>query len=225
MIPDKNLYIVTSALRPVTGVWTPEQRFEQTIKTLQSIREKDSKAIILLTDSSVKEVPEADKQTISGFCNFYYDLTQNEDVKKLSSIGHSSMAETALLFHTLSHVKMQPFIKDCKRIFKFSGRSMLEADFDSEEHNIFGKYVFKKRIPTWMGQPQSGASHLLITRMFSFCPSLLDNYLEVLVKNFNLLNSLDTEHAHFVNIPKQHLVEFDKLHCFGWLSGGSIEHY
>ena len=36
----------------------------------------------------------------------------------------------------------------------------------------------------------------------------------------------DTEHAHFANIPKEYLVEFDKVHCWGWLAGnGQIEHY
>ncbi len=36
----------------------------------------------------------------------------------------------------------------------------------------------------------------------------------------------DTEHAHFVNIPKQFLVEYEKINCWGWLAGnGQIEHY
>ena len=69
-------------------------------------------------------------------------------------------------------------------------------------------------------------SDLLITRMFSFCPSLYDTYLQVIQKNFQVMNQLDTEHAHFYNIPKEHLVEFDTLHCWGKMAGnGQIEHY
>ena len=41
LIPDKNLYVVSSSLRPLTGVWSPEQRFSQTVDTIKSIREKD----------------------------------------------------------------------------------------------------------------------------------------------------------------------------------------
>jgi hypothetical protein len=41
-----------------------------------------------------------------------------------------------------------------------------------------------------------------------------------------MLGQIDTEHAHWVNIPKQYLIEFDKVHCWGWLAGnGQIEHY
>jgi len=41
-----------------------------------------------------------------------------------------------------------------------------------------------------------------------------------------LFQFMDFEHAHFVNIPKEHLVEFDKIHCSGWLAGnGQVEKY
>ena len=101
-----------------------------------------------------------------------------------------------------------------------------KEQFDITEYdNLFGKFVFKKRIPTWMHTPE--ISDLLITRMFSFCPSLIDTYLTVIQDNIPLIQrGFDTEHAHFANIPKQHLVEFDKIHCWGWLAGnGQIEHY
>jgi len=103
----------------------------------------------------------------------------------------------------------------------------LEPEFNlSDYDNLFGKYVFKKRIPTWMPQVTHGATDLLITRMLSFCPSLIDNYMEVTQKNFPLFQFMDFEHAHFVNIPKEHLVEFDKIHCSGWLAGnGQVENY
>jgi len=50
--------------------------------------------------------------------------------------------------------------------------------------------------------------------------------MEVTQKNFPLFQFMDFEHAHFVNIPKEHLVEFDKIHCSGWLAGnGQVENY
>ena len=225
LIPDKNLYVVSSSLRPLTGVWSPEQRFSQTVDTIKSIREKDKNSIVLITDASVNPVPKNDMDVLVNLCDVYYDLSQNNDVRNLSLNRLQSMAETALLFHTFSNLRFEPLLKQCKRIFKISGRTILEDKFDPEEHNIFGKYVFKKRIPTWMNDIRHDASHLLITRMYSFCPSLLDNYLQVSQKNFPLLNEIDFEHAHFVNIPKEYLVEFDNIHCWGWLSGGKIEHY
>ncbi len=225
LIPDKNLYLVTSALRPLTGVWSVEQRFNQTVQTLKTIKERDKNSVIIFTDASVNPVPKMEMDIIAGMCEIYYDMSQNQDVKVLSSNRLQSMAETVLLLNTLFNLKQQPVLKTCKRIFKVSGRTILENGFDPESHNEFGKYIFKTRIPTWMNPIQHGADNLLITRMYSFCPSLIDNYMSVLQNSLGLLQYMDFEHAHYVNIPKEYLLEFDQIHCWGWLSGGKIEHY
>lgn len=224
MIPDKNLFIITSALKPNSGVFSDDQRFSQTIATLKSVRSKVPEAIIVFSDVSVRPVSDLERETISGLCNFYIDLSQQPDVKSLSETGQKSTAENALLFFTLHTLKQNNLLKNVKRIFKFSARSELEDSFDIKEYdNLFGKYVFKKAIPTWM---TNGPQNLFITRLFSFCSSLVDNYLLIIQKNIPLTNQIDTEHAHWVNIPKEHLVEFDKVHCWGWLAGnGQNEHY
>lgn len=225
MIPDKNLFLVTSALRPLSGVWTPEQRFSQTIETIKTIKKMVPDSMILFTDVSVHPVPQMEKDIISNSCDFYYDLSQEPTTKQLSENRMQSAAETALLFNTLAHFKNEPRLKQVKRIFKVSGRSILEDGFNVDDHDHFGKFVFKTRIPTWMNPVQPEADHLLITRMYSFCPSLIDTYLTVLQQNMSLYNRMDFEHAHYANIPKKYLVELDRIYCWGWLSGGKIEHY
>jgi hypothetical protein len=91
-------------------------------------------------------------------------------------------------------------------------------DFNVYEHDRWGKYVFKKRIPTWISDSRNEfATDLLITRMFSFCPSLIDDYIRTLGANINIITQteIDTEHAHFLNINKELLVELDQIHCQG----------
>jgi hypothetical protein len=225
MIPDKNLFLVTSALRPLTGVWTPEDRFSQTVATLKRIRELVPDSIILFTDASVNPVPQMDKDVIANYCNFYYDFGEEPTVKALSTYKQQSAAETVLLFATLNQLKNEPVLKQVKRIFKVSGRTLLTDGFNVDDHDHFGKFIFKKRTPTWMPNVQLEATHLLITRMFSFCPSLIDTYMESLKKVLPLTDFMDFEHAHFVSVPKEYLMEFDTIYCRGWLSGGKIEDY
>ena len=230
ILPDKNLFIVTSAIKPNIGAFSDEQRFQQTIDTLKSVRERVPSAIIVLSDVSVRPLSDSEKKMIADHSDYYLDIGQEPTVRQLSINGMKSQAENVLMFHTLATLKNSPqtsrMMNSVKRIFKFSGRTILEESFDISEYDeLFGKFVFLKRIPTWMNQNQ--VSHLLITRMFSMCPSLIDTYLNIIPKNLQLVDAgFDTEHAHFANIPKQYLVEFDKLHCWGWLAGnGQIEHY
>ena len=134
--------------------------------------------------------------------------------------------------------KMNPdllrVMSSVKRIYKLSGRTNLMNEFDIEKYNdnsLYGKYVFKKRIPSWMPidkQIDTGADHLLITRMYSICISLLENYHETLPLIYQSVNenNIDTEHAHFKHIDKQYLIEFDNLYCQGTLaSTGIMEAY
>jgi len=242
MIPDKNLFLVTSSIKPAIGVFNHQERFEQTILGLKSIREKVPEALIILCDVSLAPLTDEENNTLQQNCNMLFNLSQEPLVRELSEKGMKGQAENVLIYNVLAAMKGDPnlmkILSDVKRIFKISARSLLEDGFDiSKYDNLFGKYVFKKRIPTWMtintetnkygtNFMDLGATYLLITRFFSFCPSLIDNYLQVIQKNLSLLQFIDTEHAHYVNIPKQHLVEFDKVYCRGWLAGnGTVESY
>jgi hypothetical protein len=231
IIPDKNLFIVTSAVKPVIGVFDHDERFEQTITSLKSIRNKVPDAIILLVDCSVSTLTHDEKKLLTENSNIFLNLSSEPNCAHFSKTGMKSHAENAMLFFTLQTLKnnkdISNLLNTVKRIFKFSARSELDDTFDITEYdNLFGKFVFKDRLPTWMSNVQHGADHLFITRMFSFCPSLIDTYLQVIQKNMQVLDTLDTEHAHFVNIPKDNLVEFVMIHCHGWLAGnGEIEYY
>lgn len=230
IIPDKNLFIVTSALKPIDGPFTDGERFQQTVDGLRSIRKVLPDAIIVTSDVSVRPLTDLERTAIAEKSNYFIDMSQDKNVLELSNRRMKSLAENVLLYNTIQTLKHNPqtskMMNSVKRIFKFSGRSILKDEFNINEYDdLFGKFVFKKRIPTWMNPPV--VSDLLITRLYSFCPSLIDTYLNVIGQNIPLVQQgLDTEHAHFANIPKQHLVEFDEIHCFGWLSGnGKIEHY
>jgi hypothetical protein len=233
MIPDKTLFIVTSSLKPAMGVFKDDERFSQTVASLKSIREKVPEAIILFADVSVRPVSQLEKETLASLSNYYLDLSEEPNTRYCAINGLKSHGENCLLFATIATLKqdigLSKMLSSVNRIFKFSARSELEDSFNIKDYdNTFGKFVFKKRIPTWTGDVKFGADHLLITRMWSMCPSLIDTYLSVIQENLKLLSNgiADTEHAHFVNIPKQYLTEFDKIHCWGWLAGnGQIEHY
>lgn len=233
MIPNTPLFIITSSLKPAMGVFNDEDRFAQTVSTLKSVREKLPESIILFTDVSVREVSQLEKETLASLSNYYLDLSEEPNTRFCAVNGLKSHGENCLLLATLltikNDVRLSKMLSSVNRIFKFSARSQLEDTFDIDDYNnTFGKFVFKKRIPTWTGDAKFGADHLLITRMWSMCPSLMDTYLSVLQENLKLLSNgmVDTEHAHFVNIPKDHLIEFEKINCWGWLAGnGQIEHY
>ena len=226
---DKTLFIVTSALNPEMGIINREDRFNQTVDGLRSLRERMPGAIVLMVDGSPNKIEEEKVKALKQYVNFFADFSQDREITQFSSTGRKSEAENVLLFKTMLLLKqdeeLSEIMKSVNRIVKLSGRTILIDGFDIAEHNHFGKYVFKKRMPTWIADSRKEfATDLLITRMYSLCPSLIDDYLHMCALNVNIIDQthIDTEHAHFVNINKDLLVELDTIHCQGIMAGTGL---
>lgn len=220
-----NLYIITSCMKPTIGVFNSDERISQTIESIESVRNADPNSIIFLCDNSVFPLTEDQIGQVKDKVDAYLDFSRDDKLLQLSKAGYKSEAESLLLIQILQTIKqneqLMRVITSVKRIFKLSGRYKIQKEFNIDSYEgLFGKYVFKSRIPSWLDettQKNLGSTHLLVTRLFSFCPSLIDNYIEVLIKNFTHLHKgLDTEHAHFLSIDKQYLVEFDRVYCQGY---------
>ena len=235
-IPNKDLFIVTSALKTGIGVIDEQTRLQQTVEGLQSLRKYAPGAIILFVDASSRPVDEATMMLLSKYCDRSISFYGDEDLMTLANAGLKSQAEVVLLFKTLNiikqHPELQKMMAGVRRVFKLSGRTNMLESYDPKEYDdLYGKYVFKKRIPSWLPpqkQAESGCDHLYITRMYSFCVSLFDNYLNSLPQIYQTINyhGVDTEHAHFGCIDKNYVVEFDNLYCEGVLAGnGQTERY
>lgn len=233
LIPDQKLFIVTSALKTGMGVVSAEDRLEQTIAGLKTLRKVVPDAIVILAEGSPQKVEEEKILAVSDYVDFVADFSTDPDVNVFAKNHKKSEAECVLLLKTLLLLKNEPtmmkIMHSVNRIFKFSGRTELLNSFNVHEHDHWGKYVFKKRIPTWINDSRKlQATDLLITRLFSLCPSLIDDYMQVLHKNITLTMQMriDTEHAHFMNIRKDLLIELDTIHCIGTVATtGTTEIY
>jgi hypothetical protein len=233
IIPDKQLFIVTSALYPRMGVIGREERFKQTIEGLKSLREKCPEAIVMLAEGSPDKVSDEKIKELSDYVEVVADFSGDKDIAQFAAIGRKSEAENVLMLKTMMLLKQEPGLMKLRhslsRIYKISGRTILNDGFDVVDHDHFGKYVFKKRIPTWLQSEHAEIfTDLLITRLFSFCPSLIDDYMVVCQRNIGVIvdTGIDTEHAHFFNINSDYLVELDNIHCQGTMaSTGATEIY
>jgi hypothetical protein len=233
IIPNKQLFIVTSALNPQMGVINRDLRLQQTLDGLLSLRERCPEAIILLADGSPEKVEAEKYEKMQALVDLVADFSGDKDISQFASTGRKSEAENVLMLKVLSVLKyeqgMMRLLQSVNRIYKLSGRTDIDEGFDVNEHNHFGKYVFKKRMPTWLqGERQETFTDLLITRLFSFCPSLIDDYAITCRRNIDVIiqTGVDTEHAHFFNIDADKLIELDTIHCRGTVAGtGALEIY
>ena len=224
-----NIFVIPSTIQPFYGVVSHEDRYIQTLETIKSIKNivKDEHLIVLIDSSAVKlsqEKLENLKNNVDVFLDFSDDqLAQEFNGKWLKSPG-----ENYLLFNAIIKTKQLFDLTNKKgRMYKLGGRCFLLPKFNSLDHtSIEDRYIFKNTWRTLEEQKICNSTHLLETRFYSWPFNFVDDYLEVIKKNFEMFNyGLDTEHAHFLNIPKDKLVEFDKMNvgCIMAANGNYME--
>jgi hypothetical protein len=172
----------------------------------------------MFTDSSVTPIEQSKIDNIKSKVDVYLDLSKDQQAQQFNTHEQlKSFGENFLLLSSINYLKKEYNFANMKgRMFKLGGRSKLQDNFNMRDYdNTEGKFIFKKRLNSWMPievQTQFGSTHILETRMYSWCLSLVDEYEQIILKNFGTMNKgLDTEHCHFLNVPKDKLIEVDML--------------
>lgn len=220
------IFIVSSAIETDRGIFSHQERLEQTLETFESIKRlvPDSQVITFESGSTLSE---ENKNILSSHSNLI--CLQNEDIiVELSKRRMNSHAETIATRMVL--LKLHQYITpETKRIFKISGRYKLQDTFDIYKYkDIDDKFVFAKRKNTWLSedqQKQLGIDGVFDTRLYSFTPNLINYYSARLLNIYDDLRmGIDLEHSIYKNIHKELIVEFDKVHCEGKIApDGSIK--
>lgn len=223
-----HIFIVTSCIKTLVGDIPFQDRYDQTLKTFDSVRNYAKDSIIIFSDSSVGGLNEEQKKVIYDKVDHYLDFSNDETAQQINQLGlrAKSLGESYLLMNAVNYAKNNLDLNQKGRMFKLGGRCELSPKFTLNDYsNTEGKYVFKERVISWMDpniQKQFGSTHILETRLYSWCLTLVDEYLEILNKNFELMHQgFDTEHSHFLNVPKDKLLEYEMLNVSCFVSGGN----
>jgi hypothetical protein len=189
-----------------------ETRFNDTFKTIESIRLKVPNSFIILSESSPEKLAKNKLDLLRPKVDRLLILSDIPLVQDLGNKFLKSSAETLNLSLAFDFIKSFK-LPNVKRIFKLTGRGELADEFDIsyyENPELIGKYVFKKRITSW-NDPQKS---LVSTRCWSFCYSLFDETHEMLARVFNgcMYVGPDVEHVIFSELDLTKLVEKDMVH-------------
>jgi hypothetical protein len=229
----KNIVLLTSAVYSNYGIYTPQQRIEQTLETAKSAKKYIPDAVLILIDNSKVDVQndESDEfNELIDLVDYYIDNSDDADIQHFHNnvanydIGKNSM-ECLGMFKALNHITndadLMNEITSADRIFKLSGRYVVTDKFDYTKWSndaTKGKYVFKQAQASWIPQQDTGVDHLLQTRLWSFTPDLLMDTIKLfgdIINNmfalFNQQKYIDVEHSMAKFLPKDKLVELETV--------------
>jgi hypothetical protein len=140
----KNLVVITSVINthhsPLNygprSVFSSEQRYQQTLKTIESCSKIQDKEIILIETSNVDKEKE---KNLENKVDYYFNFNYNKDIKDIIDLPVKSRAEACQLLNGLQQIDWRTY----DNLYKISGRYWLNENFKYEQYkNEFN--VFKK---------------------------------------------------------------------------------
>ena len=230
----KFLFLVGSALNHFKeddfSAFTVEERFQQTLDTIQSIKDKIPDAYVLVYEGSETPIKQEYKDKFIEKCDLFIEWGKDHFMKILYENLHKdpdkftfvkSMLECRCLQLSLNYIREHNIFNDTTRVFKLTGRYKLNDDFDINDYKskfLVNKYVMKyfdyeKRFEN-MENIYSllyGCGGSIVTGLWSFDRFLFNDIFMVLQKSFEYMEraiqltaGIDIEHSfyHFIGRDK-----------------------
>jgi hypothetical protein len=143
-----DIFLVTSVVKttntpwsyiPVRSEFSEEERFQQTLQTISSIRKYHSSAKILVIECS--DISQEKNTQLSNLVDYYEQVyhTQEQIRNICQGTTKKGFGETALTLYGVRFLqeKQIPF----ERLFKICGRYMIDERFDESQYS-YEKYTF-----------------------------------------------------------------------------------
>jgi hypothetical protein len=217
----KFLFLVGSSLEHFDeknfSRYSTDQRFFQTLDTIESIRTKVPNAYICLFECSHKPISNEYKEILQERVDLFLEFYDDEGLKviyenlnahpPLFTFG-KSLLETRGLLCTLYHLKKHQVFTDVQRVFKLTGRYSLNDDFDIQDYEsklLENHYVAKTfEYPEIENDIMDDVVYKnfyafcykckgsMVTGLWSFDRTLYMETIEALEKSFNYMEKMIT---------------------------------
>jgi hypothetical protein len=193
----KNLVLITSIINtpniPLSytrtrSIYTPNERYEQTKQTIETIRNKIPNVEIYLVECSL--LNEEQNEYFIKNTNYFLNLYDNVRAKNCIYSISKSLGEGTMTFFALDDI----LNKDIKfdNLFKISGRYWLSDSFNYENfnnNNIVIKYI-------------NDDVNNVCTALYKLPYNSLENFKQFLINNFNNMNKCIGYEVLFANYIK-----------------------
>jgi hypothetical protein len=243
----KFLFLIGSALKHFQennfSAFTEEQRFEQTLKTIECVREKVPTSYIILFECSYQTLAEEHKNILRNKCDLFLDFSNEPVLQQIYSniekrpeliTYGKSLLETKGLLNTLYYIKTHNLFPDSQRVFKLTGRYLLNEYFDIndykskflEERYIIKKYDYLPQEAENYDEKELenvyaylyGAKGMMVTGLWSFDRLLFNEIVSSLEKTFTYLEKMmqytagtDVEHSLYRFLNQKNVISIPNL--------------
>lgn len=218
----KPAFIVTSAINTKFGVFSSEERLAQTLDTIKSIRIRVPDPVIFLVEMSAVPLTKEQKDILQASVDAVVDCSADGTVQEIYKSDNWDIVKnlTEILCFGETLPLIEQYVGNCDRIFKVSGRYLLNENFLTNAYDAYpDKIVFaRRRTSQFSPLTTGGATEQYMSRCWSFPTSELRNVTEMfkemrtsMVDRVQAGGYIDIEHLLFQKVDPTRVVELDTI--------------
>lgn len=223
-----NIFVITSAIKTPFGVFSEQERIDQTLATIHSIKDR-IEADIYILDGGIEMPDEQDVNLLKEHCTQFVNFSKLGVFPEIhKSTNHDVVKNMCELFMVGSFLAgNNEVLKNVKRIFKISGRYILNNDFSAEEHYKHEDMVIvgKQRFSQFPDGITGGINKQYMSRLISFSGSkaefMRDTYAKMIEHMLERINNggyVDVEHLLWYYLHDGHAHELPYIGVEGKLA-------
>lgn len=221
-------FVITSAINTTQTAIDCATRYEQTLKTIESIRAKVPDVRIILTDSSSTPLTEDQSRTLSESVDIFYPIERNLITEFFNSnMSFKGDAELYQWYEIARLLRQHNLVG--RRVFKITGRYWLSDEFNINAYNnpeLENKYV--ARINEWDVSFNNFATRERViyfeTRLWSFCYKLFEDFEQLIPRLFHNMIFVDhnLEKSMLQLIDPEKIIMFNPIGVHGYTGDNGV---
>ena len=187
----KHAFIVTSAVNSKFGIFKPDERLQQTIDTINSIKSKVPDTKIIIMECCGEPIKKVQEDILRSHCDVFLDYSRNEDVQAMYDSDNWDVVkngtEIMCFGRALAVLNAEGLLKDIDRIHKMSGRYVLNDMFDLETYeqtSVKDKIVIGPKYKSQFPIEVTTVPLQYMARLWSWPNSRIDEVVEVYSDSF-----------------------------------------
>lgn len=234
-------FLITSAINTKFGVYSSDQRLQQTIGTIESIRKAVPTAEIILIEMAAIPLFDKQRSILNSSVDKVIDFTGDHTVQDLYHSTDNwdvvkNVTEVTCFGRALRVLKEHFDQNQVKRCFKISGRYTLTDNFDINiyaQNNISDMITVSRARPSQFSQQVTGGiTQQFMSRLWSWPSSftdkiisVYDSSLEYMFSRLSVGGYADIEHTLYHFLDHNKLVQLDKIGITGNIgpNGAKVE--
>lgn len=232
----RSLFILTSALNSRFGVYTPEERLQQTLDSIASIRKYAPGAKVALIEMAGTLPTQEQVDAIKGHVDYFFDSSSDEAVQTIYNSTDNwdivkNTTEVMVFGNLLGKLVEDGITKDFDRIYKMSGRYLLTENFDPTYYETVPDriVVLERKNSQFSSQVTGGMAHQYMSRLWSWPADQTAKVVESYSEGFVAMalriaqgGYFDIEHMLFKYLPAELVTEIPRVGLTGLLGPNGI---